>query len=104
MAGRPKGSANVKSETIINADVLKKENKQLRSELDEIKQMLANLANAQTQTPQAQGTPLVIDESDTNDADIRQNKYIKVMSLNFGKLVLTTEARGGGKSFIFENR
>lgn len=36
-----------------------------------------------------------------NDAVVRPDKYIKVMSLNFGLLNLTTETKGRGKIFKF---
>lgn len=79
---------------------LEKENKQLKSELDEIKKLLLNLTQNQTQV-----TTTTVDnkrnEFNEEDFEIRPNKYIKVMSLNFGKLVLTTEGRGQGKTFIF---
>lgn len=87
---------------------LEKENKKLRSELDELKQMVLNLTqNLQEQqtiqiAPTVESTNIntnpIIDE---DDSDIRPNKYIKVMSLNFGKLVLSTESKGQGKVFVF---
>ena len=77
-----------------------KENKQLRSELNELKQMILNLTNNQTQQKNQINEPEnnVVDK---DDSDIRPNKYIKVMSLNFGKLVLSTESKGQGKVFVF---
>jgi len=79
---------------------LEKENKQLRSELNELKQMILNLTNNQTQQKNQINEPEnnVVDK---DDSDIRPNKYIKVMSLNFGKLVLSTESKGQGKVFVF---
>lgn len=120
MAGRPKGSTTKNTNTITkpkemaeakdlkevkinnqNDKNLEKENKQLRTELDEIKKMLLNLTQNQ-QYPQS--TPVVekyVESTDEDDSEIKQNKYIKVMSLNFGKLVLSTEGKGQGKIFIF---
>lgn len=109
MAGRPKKTvntnANIKTENqkIVNdkdTSLLEQENKALKSELDEIKQMLKTL----TQVQQSSISPIeninheYIEEE---NFEIEPNKYIKVMSLNFGKLVLNTEAKGQGKSFVF---
>jgi hypothetical protein len=79
---------------------LEQENKQLRLELDEIKKLLANLTQNQVQTTPPTSPKQTIQEELT-EVDIRQNKYIKVMSLNFGMLVLSTEGRGQGKVFEF---
>ena len=121
MAGRPKKvietdkqviKEKAVKENIINPNPtslsptnLEQENKNLRFELDELKQMILNLTQNQIQqnqqvqnTSNTSITP-IIDEED--NFEITPNKFIKVMSLNFGKLVLTTEARGQGKTFIF---
>jgi regulator of replication initiation timing len=83
--------------------ILKLENEKLKNELDEIKLMLKNLT-------QAKQSPINVTEDINNSAkigyeednfEIEPNKYIKVMSLNFGKLVLNTESKGQGKSFVF---
>jgi hypothetical protein len=60
--------------------------------------MVLNLAQNQPIQQIAQDISTVIEE---DDSDIRPNKYIKIMSLNFGQLVLSTEARGQGKVFVF---
>jgi hypothetical protein len=105
MAGRPKGSINksqdVQKDKTIDIKTLEKENKQLKNELDEIKKLLLNLTQTQTEITTNTVKKNVIDNIDEDDIDIRPNKYIKVMSLNFGKLVLTTEGKGRGKAFIF---
>lgn len=95
---KPKTKEN---DDVLDIKKLEKENKQLKKELDEIKKMLLNLNQNQNKTQST--TPIVkqtINEVD-DDFEIRPNKYIKIMSLNFGKLVLTTEGRGQGKAFIF---
>ncbi len=111
MAGRPKKVIETNKKVIeekptpLSPINLEKENKQLRSELDELKQMVLNLTqNQQIQNiSQVESTNInttnTITEED--DSDIRPNKYIKVMSLNFGKLVLSTESKGQGKVFVF---
>ena len=96
-------SENINNENT-NIEDIKKENQQLKSELDEIKKMLLNLTQSQNQ--QIQNTPIIESnkqfiEDEEDNFEITPNKFIKVMSLNFGKLVLTTEARGQGKPFIF---
>ncbi len=104
MAGRPKKVVEEKS-TPLSPINLEKENKKLRSELDELKQMVLNLTqNQQIQNiPQVESTNIntANTPTDEDDSDIRPNKYIKVMSLNFGKLVLSTESKGQGKVFVF---
>lgn len=117
MAGRPKGSTNTNkienivrksnNENVVNVssnkddNMLKKENELLKNELEEIKKMLFNL----TQNPQHIQPEYTIEKTENlvedDDFEIRPNKYIKVMSLNFGKLVLTTEGKGQGKVFTF---
>lgn len=100
--GRPK---KIKTDVVENKEVdvklLEKENKQLKNELDEIKKMLLNMQKTQpiveVVNPAIESVP-----EDNDDVDIRPNKYIKVMSLNFGKLVLSTEGKGQGKVFVFE--
>ncbi len=109
--GRPKSLStknvkteknNIKEEKINNVESLEKENKKLKTELDEIKKMLLNLTKNQVQTVQPIQPEYTIEKSESiNEDEIRPNKYIKVMSLNFGKLVLTTEGRGQGKVFVF---
>lgn len=90
----------VKSKEDPNIEILKNENIQLKNELEEIKKLLLNLnTNQQTQEIIRDQKSVVDDEE---DFEITPNKYIKVMSLNFGKLVLTTEGRGQGKAFIFQ--
>lgn len=88
-----------------NIEDLKKENEQLKNELDEIKKMLLNLTQNQNQIQNipvtANNNQSIEDKDDEDNFEIKPNKFIKVMSLNFGKLVLTTEARGQGKPFIF---
>jgi hypothetical protein len=101
MAGRPKKIIEEKS-TPPSPINLEKENKQLRSELDELKKMVLSL----TQNQKDQQSTSIVESTNTNvinedDSDIRPNKYIKVMSLNFGKLVLSTESKGQGKVFVF---
>ncbi|MCK9198250.1 MAG: hypothetical protein M0P49_01465 [Bacilli bacterium] len=99
MAGRPKKVVEEKS-TPLSPINLEKENKTLRSELDELKQMVLNLTQNQQITPVVESTN-INSNTDEDDSDIRPNKYIKVMSLNFGKLVLSTESKGQGKVFVF---
>ncbi len=112
MAGRPKKVIEpdgIDKKTKIEKPItpspinpLEQENKQLRSELDELKKMVLNLTQQNqlvTQNiSQAESTNIISNE---DDSDIRPNKYIKVMSLNFGKLVLSTESKGQGKVFVF---
>jgi len=99
MAGRPKKVVEEKS-TPLSPINLEKENKTLRSELDELKQMVLNLTQNQQITPVVESTN-INSNTDEDDSDIRPNKYIKVMSLNFGKLVLSTKSKGQGKVFVF---
>jgi hypothetical protein len=118
MAGRPKGSTtkniNNKPKEVVEVKDLKEEksitqdsknfeleNKQLRTELDEIKKILLNLAQNQQNSQTVSVEKINVESINEDDSEIRTNKYIKVMSLNFGKLVLTTEARGQGKVFVF---
>jgi hypothetical protein len=108
MAGRPKGTTIKNSENkkeINNVDVenLEKENKQLKNELDEIKKMLLNLTQNQNKIEPVTQPEYIIEKniSDIDETEIRPNKYIKVMSLNFGKLVLSSEGKGQGKIFVF---
>lgn len=101
MAGRPKGSGTTpKSATPKNNESdIKKENEQLKKELDEIKKMLAGLSqNKSEKTEIKNKSDYIIEDS---EVEIKQNKYIKVMSLTFGKLVLSTEGKGRGKIFVF---
>ena len=99
MAGRTKkivdNTINDKNKDTIK---LEKENKKLKDELEEIKNLLKGLT--QNQVPVVNNENVIIEE-DEDDCEITPNKYIKVMSLNFGKLVLTTEAKGQGKVYIF---
>ena len=89
--------AKKKIEDVNTNDInFEQENKQLRQELDELKQMVLNLTQNQQSIQPVRNTFIQED-----DSEIRTNKYIKVMSLNFGKLVLSTEARGQGKVFVF---
>jgi hypothetical protein len=118
MAGRPVGSKNTnkvevnvnktKAKNVDNTTVnkendneLKKENELLKNELQEIKKLLFNLTqNQPTVQPEytIEKSEILVED---DDFEIKPNKYIKVMSLNFGKLVLTTEGRGQGKVFTF---
>jgi hypothetical protein len=114
MAGRPKKVVETdkkvveKTITPLSPINLEKENKILRSELDELKKMVLSLTQNQKDQQSTQ-TTLTVESTNTNtnkiidedDSDIRPNKYIKVMSLNFGKLVLSTESKGQGKVFVF---
>jgi hypothetical protein len=87
-----------------NIKKLEEENKKLKNELEEIKKMLLNLTQNQEQVLNAKNTNIIVENNnndDDEDFEIRPNKYIKVMSLNFGKLVLTTEGKGRGKAFVF---
>jgi len=128
MAGRPKKTVEIDKQAIKEKSIKEKntnpnpnptplsptnfeqENKNLRSELDELKQMILNLTQNQNQQNQQANnisttftTPIISNKYDDelDNFEITPNKFIKVMSLNFGKLVLTTEARGQGKTFIF---
>lgn len=113
MAGRPKKVIETDKKIIEEKKTtpspinLEQENKQLRSELDELKQMILNLTqNQQNQTQslsfsEPTETILTKDIEDNEYSEIRPNAYIKVMSLNFGKLVLSTEGKGRGKVFVF---
>ncbi len=117
MAGRPKKVVEADKQVVDKKETkekktaplsptnpLEKENKQLRSELDELKKMVLDLTQNQKNQQseqnitESQSSISIIDE---DDSDIRPNKYIKVMSLNFGKLVLSTESKGQGKVFVF---
>ena len=104
---RPKGSTTKASTNkeqkvdVNNFDLLEKENKQLKNELDEIKKMLLNLTQNQPSQPDFIVEKHSHDFSHEDETEIRPNKYIKVMSLNFGKLVMSTEGRGQGKVFVF---
>lgn len=109
---RPKGSTSkeVNEKKVVNksdnknSDVIKLEieNKELKNELDKIKEMLMNLTQNQQITKDFVDSSVennnIIEE---DESEIRPNKYIKVMSLNFGKLVLSTEGKGQGKVFVF---
>lgn len=98
-AGRPSKKAESSSEKD-----LAKENKQLKAELDEIKKMLKDLNQGSPTPPAIQEKTFFVSssEEDELDVEIRPNKYIKVMSLNFGLLVLSTEGKGQGKIFEFK--
>jgi hypothetical protein len=99
--GRPK---KIKEEpnTPTPTDNLKQENQKLRKELDELKQLILDLTQNQSQPTEKIATINKIEIDDDNEySEIKPNKYIKVMSLNFGKLVLSTEGKGRGKVFEF---
>lgn len=99
--GRPK---KIKEETNVPTptDNLKQENQKLRKELDELKQLILGLTQNQVQPTEKITTINKIETDDDNEySEIKPNKYIKVMSLNFGKLVLSTEGKGRGKVFEF---
>lgn len=99
--GRPK---KIKEEpnTSTPTDNLKQENQKLRKELDELKQLILGLTQNQSQPTEKIATINKIEIDDDNEySEIKPNKYIKVMSLNFGKLVLSTEGKGRGKVFEF---
>jgi hypothetical protein len=78
---------------------LKEENKNLKSKLSEIEEMLKLLT--QNQLKQASVPDYIIKTESEDDKKLQSTDYIKVMSLNFGKLVLTTEQKGQGKIYIF---
>jgi len=97
--GRPK---KIKEETNTPTDNLKQENQKLRKELDELKQLILGLTQNQVRSTEKITTINKIETDDDNEySEIKPNKYIKVMSLNFGKLVLSTEGKGRGKVFEF---
>jgi len=73
------------------------ENKQLRSEVDTLKDLVSQLmAQMQNTAPVA-----VTLESTVDDLDISPNKYVKVMSLRNHVLNLSTEGFGRGKPYKF---
>ena len=101
-----KTTTNTKKTVVENAnseEQLRQENTQLRSELDEIKKMLTNLTKEQSK--EIPVSKKVKEESvqkeELQEFEIRPNKYIKVISLNYGILVLSTEPMGNGKVFVF---
>lgn len=99
--GRPK---KIKEEpnTPTPTDNLKQENQKLRKELDELKQLILGLTQNQSQPTEKIATINKIEIDDDNEySEIKPNKYIKVMSLNFGQLNLTTAPKGQGKLFTF---
>lgn len=102
MAGRPKKKVEENNTSLpIN---LEQENSQLRKELDELKQLVLGLTQNQvpSQLNILESTPINKDiDEDDEYSPIRPDKYIKVMSLNFGQLNLTTEPKGQGKLFSF---
>lgn len=79
---------------------LRQENVQLRSEIDEIKKMLVNLKSVQDKPAEPLNIGLAQKE-ELQEYEIRPNKYIKVISLVYGILVLSTEPMGNGKVFVF---
>ena len=72
-----------------------KEAAELRKQLEELKKQM-ELMKSQSEPP------IVEDMKSDEDAVVRPDKYIKVMSLNFGLLNLTTEPKGRGKIFKFQ--
>ena len=73
------------------------ENKQLRSEVDTLKDLVSQLmAQMQNTAPAATTLESVVDE-----LDISPNKYVKVMSLRNHVLNLSTEGFGRGKPYKF---
>ena len=86
---------------------LQQENQQLRFELDEIKKMLTNLTkeqNKENAVKKNNEKPVnneVVFDDIQQEIEIRPNKYIKVISLTNGMLVLTTQPMGQGKEFRF---
>jgi len=88
----------------LEIDTLSKENKVLRSELDEIKQMILQLTTAKAEeksTIKSESSIEGLEEYDDNCIEIPSNKFIKVMSLNPYMLNISTGGMGKGKSFTF---
>jgi glutamate synthase domain-containing protein 3 len=69
-----------------------KENEKLRKQIEELLKQLNQ--NTENQTSESE-------DVDDEFVEIRPNKYIKVISLNFGKLILSTEGKGRGKIYVF---
>jgi len=89
----------------LEIDTLSKENKVLRSELDEIKQMILQLTIAKAEeksTIKSESSIEGLEEYDDNYCiEIPSNKFIKIISLNPYMLNISTEGMGKGKSFTF---
>lgn len=89
----------VEEKILTPEEKLQQENDKLKLEVEEIKKMLLNLTNQQNKVSQV---PIQKEEIFQNqEFEIRPNKYIKVISLTHGMLVLSTEPMGQGKVFIF---
>jgi hypothetical protein len=90
---------------------LEHENKNLRSEIDELKKMFLALQASQLYDAQAKidksntEEDSIIEEDDYEEygceIEIPSNKYIKVISLTPNMLVISTEGYGKGKVFKF---
>lgn len=101
-----KTTTNTKKTIVENVnpeEQLRQENTQLRSELDEIKKMLTDLTKKQNNetSPKKDVKKESIQKEELQEFEIRPNKYIKVISLTYGILVLSTEPMGNGKVFVF---
>jgi hypothetical protein len=94
--GRPSTKQkNIDNETKTNSN--SNENVDLIKKIEAMEQIIAQLRNEALQKN-------VKAKNTTKDDDyniIRPDRYIKVMSLNFGQLNLTTMPRGQGKVFTF---
>lgn len=70
---------------------------QLKKQIEELKTLI------QKQNENTQPTTTIHEEVSNDEfVEIKPNKYIKVVSLNFGRLNLTTQPKGQGKIFKFD--
>lgn len=103
MATANKSKVNTKQTT--PKAKLQQENDELKQRLAQIESMLANIQeNPIPIEPKTitETKGVDIEDDEIFDAEIRPNKYIKVMSLTNNTLVLTTLPRGQGKVYRFE--
>ena len=85
-------------------ETLRQENDKLRSEIDEIKKMMISLSNQQTKATPLETIDKIQSKTEAEieaESEIRPNKYIKVISLVEGILVLSTQPMGQGKVFVY---
>jgi hypothetical protein len=95
--GRPKKVTEEKNNP---PSSIEQENLKLRNELEELKKLVLGLTQVQQPSEKSVSINKDINE-DCEYSEIKPNKYIKVMSLNFGQLNLTTAPKGQGKLFTF---
>lgn len=99
MATRGRKPSTEKVEVEQPKMTLEQENNLLKQQLAEILKSIDELKKTQTKTKNVEPKAVKEDE----DIEIKPNKYIRVMSLQFGRLNLSTEGFGRGRLFVFNH-